>query len=107
MSLLGLTLGGAAPRELAPDPYLVGQPLAPDPYVAPDSTPGVLALAPMPYGRPQTRRDPRPGVLPLAAMPYVSSAPPAQRNHALLHPATLAPSPYELRGQRELAPLPY
>jgi len=106
MSLLGLSLGGSAPRELAPDPYAAGQPLAPNPYFELNSMPGELALAPSPYGRPHVRRHPRPGVLPLAAMPYASSVRPAQRTHAVLRSAALAPSPYEI-PQRELAPLPY
>jgi len=106
MSLLGLTLGGGAARELAPDPYAAGQPLAPNPYVEPESMPDALALAPSPYRRPHARRHLRPGVLPLAAMPYASSAPRAERHQALFSPAALAPSPYEM-PQRELAPLPY
>jgi len=107
MSLLGLTLGGAAARELAPDPYAASQLLAPNPYVGPNAKPGVLALAPTPYGRPRARRNPRREALPLAAMPYAGSVSQAQPNHVASHPALLAPSPYELTGQRELAPLPY
>ncbi|HKO91032.1 MAG TPA: hypothetical protein VJU61_07770 [Polyangiaceae bacterium] len=105
MSLLGLTWGGSAPPELAASPYASSSPLAPDPYLQPEPVPAVLVLAPMPYGRRHVRRISRANALPLAAMPYAGPAQ-AEQAHAALHPAALAPSPYEL-GQPELAPLPY
>jgi len=107
LSLLGLTWGGSAQRELAPNPYLSSPPLAPDPYVQLEPVPVVLTLAPTPHGSSHVRRDPRAKVLPLAAMPYVSHAQRVESHHAVLRPAALAPSPYELPGQAELAPLPY